>query len=41
MILRCRALQDCKWFPTGSVTEDWELGMRMVRPCSALPTLHC
>ena len=33
MILRCRALQDCGWFPTESVTEDWELGMRMVRPC--------
>ena len=31
MILRCRALQDCGWFPTESVTEDWELGMRMVR----------
>ena len=30
MILRCRALQDCGWFPTESVTEDWELGMRMV-----------
>ena len=31
MILRCRALQDCGWFPVDSVTEDWELGMRMVR----------
>lgn len=39
MILRCRALQDCGWFPVDSVTEDWELGMRMVRfrpnsPCT-------
>jgi cellulose synthase/poly-beta-1,6-N-acetylglucosamine synthase-like glycosyltransferase len=31
MILRSRALQDCGWFPVDSVTEDWELGMRMVR----------
>ena len=31
MIMRSRALQDCGWFPTESVTEDWELGMRMVR----------
>lgn len=31
MILRTRALQDCGWFPVDSVTEDWELGMRMVR----------
>jgi cellulose synthase/poly-beta-1,6-N-acetylglucosamine synthase-like glycosyltransferase len=30
MVLRCRALQDCGWFPVDSVTEDWELGMRMV-----------
>jgi endoglucanase len=38
MILRCRALQDCGWFPTESVTEDWELGMRMV--CPYTPALH-
>jgi cellulose synthase/poly-beta-1,6-N-acetylglucosamine synthase-like glycosyltransferase len=31
MLIRCRALQDCDWFPTESVTEDWELGMRMAR----------
>ena len=31
MVLRSRALQSCDWFPTESVTEDWELGMRMVR----------
>ena len=35
MIIRSRALQDCGWFPTESVTEDWELGMRLVR-CSSL-----
>lgn len=29
MIIRSRALQDCGWFPVDSVTEDWELGMRM------------
>jgi cellulose synthase/poly-beta-1,6-N-acetylglucosamine synthase-like glycosyltransferase len=34
MILRCRALQDCGWFPVDSVTEDWELGMRMARSLS-------
>ena len=31
MILRSRALHTCGWFPTESVTEDWALGMRMVR----------
>jgi endoglucanase len=36
MILRCRALQDCGWFPTESVTEDWELGMRMARARRAM-----
>ena len=29
MILRARALQECGWFPTLSVTEDWELGMKL------------
>ena len=29
MLLRSRALRDCDWFPTKTVTEDWELGMRM------------
>jgi endoglucanase len=29
MLLRARALQSCGWFPTTSVTEDWELGMRL------------
>lgn len=29
MVLRARALQSCGWFPTTSVTEDWELGMRL------------
>lgn len=29
MILRSRALQEAGWFPADSVTEDWELGMRM------------
>ena len=44
MILRCRALQDCGWFPTESVTEDWELGMRMVRSlrcCASGAALAC
>ena len=36
MVLRSRALQSCDWFPTESVTEDWELGMRMVRCCFCL-----
>lgn len=31
MILRVRALQECGWFPNETVTEDWELGMQMVR----------
>lgn len=29
MIIRARALQQCGWFPTGTVTEDWELGLRL------------
>jgi cellulose synthase/poly-beta-1,6-N-acetylglucosamine synthase-like glycosyltransferase len=29
MIIRARALQQCGWFPTMSVTEDWELGLRL------------
>ena len=29
MVVRARALQQCGWFPVDTVTEDWELGLRM------------
>jgi cellulose synthase/poly-beta-1,6-N-acetylglucosamine synthase-like glycosyltransferase len=30
-LLRARALQEVNWFPTHTLTENWELGMLLVR----------
>jgi hypothetical protein len=32
MMLRARALQEIGWFPTHTSSENWELGMLLVRP---------
>jgi hypothetical protein len=36
MLLRSRALQEIGWFPKHTLSENWEMGMLMVRPW-----LHC
>jgi hypothetical protein len=32
MLLRARALQEIGWFPSHTSSENWELGMLLVRP---------
>ena len=36
MLLRARALQEVGWFPTHTKSENWELGMLLVRHYSLL-----
>jgi cellulose synthase/poly-beta-1,6-N-acetylglucosamine synthase-like glycosyltransferase len=40
MLLRARALQEIGWFPTHTLSENWELGMLLVRcPACARPCI--